>query len=145
MTGLIFDDAAADEYPLVYDAWANSYRKSPWAGTCPNHLWDSMSRAMIGGVLARGARVLVAAIALPDGGRRVAGYSVSEPAQRVLHWLFVKNDYRLPGLQVGTQLLDYTTGPISVEAPWSYTCRTKASARFLGERFRWDPVPARIK
>ena len=138
---IIFDDANEDEYPLVFDAWANSYRKSPWAGTVPNHLWDQTSRAMISDILKRGARVLVAAVPLADGSRRVMGYSVSEPGRRILHWLYVKADYRLPGLQLGTQLLQKTCP----EGDWEYTCRTKASTRFLGARFQWNPVHARMK
>jgi hypothetical protein len=141
MNGFIFDLADETEYPLVFDAWANSFRKSPWAGVVPNHLWPQTSRAMINDILARGARVLVAAVPL-ETGRRVAGYSVSEPDKNVLHWLFVKQDFRLPGLQLGTQLLNETCPG---NEPWTYTCRTKASTRFLGPRFGWDPVPARIK
>jgi GNAT superfamily N-acetyltransferase len=135
----------ADEMPLVYDAWANSYRKSPWAGTVPNHLWDSVSRESIKSLLSRGARVLVAVT--PVAGheaeypavRRVMGYSVSEPSRRVLHWLFVKEKFRRVG--IGRALLDATCP----DGAYTYTHRTRASSRFLGERFTWDPVPARVK
>ena len=78
------------------------------------------------------------------------GYSVSEPSKRVLHWLYVKRDYR--GMGVGTQLLEATCPPYSGASGerghspgWRYTYRTKASTRFLGEGFIWDPVPARVK
>lgn len=146
---MIFDAPTAEELPLVFDAWANSFKKSPYAGCVPNRLWDDVSRAAISEILDRGARVTVAAIPLPDGRRRVAGYSVSEPGKRVLHWLYVKRDYR--GTGVGTALLEETC-PAGT-AGWSYTYRTKAADNFLrraadryaGPRFAWDPVPARVK
>lgn len=71
------------------------------------------------------------------------GYSVSEPTRNILHWLFVKRDYR--GMGIGHQLLDETTKPFDLTKPYRYTHRTKASARFLGTAWEHDPVPARVK
>lgn len=133
-----FDSPRADEYPLVFDAWARSFRKSPWAGCIPNHLYDSVSRTTISEILNRGAVVTVAYEELPEGGRRVMGYAVTEPG--VLHWVFVKRDYR--GLGVGTALLRESCPG---EEPMLYTHRTRASAGFLGRRFTHDPSPARVK
>lgn len=137
-----FSTPTADELNLVYDAWANSFRKSMWAGTVPNQLWDTVSRATIGEILNRGARVTVATVDLPDeGARRVMGYSVSEPAKRVLHWVYVKRDYR--GMGVGSALLaDVLADDVS---PWTYSHRTNASSRFLGKQFSHDPTTARVK
>lgn len=139
------DTPRADEFKIVFDAWANSFRKSPWAGCVPNNLWDQVSRAVATDILDRGARVVVAVT--PIAGRedeypavrRVMGYSVSEPDKRVLHWIFVKKDYR--GTGVGRTLL-HDAAP---DGEWTYTFRTRASTKFLGERFRWDPVAARVK
>lgn len=130
----------AEEYPLIFDSWARAFQKSPWAGCVPNHKWDEVSRAGISEILDRGALVLVAFTPLEDGTRRVAGYAVSEPARKILHWVYVKRDYR--GMGLGTELLDKTVGEA---AGWSYTFRTKASAGFLGSALRWDPVAARVK
>ena len=142
-----FDAPRADELPLVYDAWANSFRKSPWAGCIPNHLYDQVSRTTIGEILSRGARVIAAVQDLPDGNRRVCGYSVSEP--QILHWLFVKLDYR--GMGIGKQLLAETVKDWPTDStfdaghpPWKYTHRTRSSARFLGDGWTHDPVPARV-
>jgi len=136
-----FDNPTADEMKLVYDAWANSFRKSPWSGCVPNNMWDAVSRAMITDILDRGARVVVAVTPIEgrENERRVMGYSVSEQGRGVLHWLFVKRDYR--GMGVGRQLLDATCP----DGNWTYTCRTRASTKFLGSRFHWDPVPSRVK
>ncbi len=133
-----FDAPTADEFPLVFDAWARSFKKSPWAGCVPNHLWDSVSRAMASEIINRGAEVTVACIDLPEGGRRVMGYAVTEPG--VLHWLFVKRDYR--GMGVGRALLAQSCPG---DGAMKYTCRTRASTGFLGSRFSWDPVPARVR
>lgn len=147
MTQYKFDYADADELPLVFDSWSKSFKKSPWAGCIPNHLYPEVSRAGISEILDRGAKVLVAYIDLPDGARRVMGYSVSEPEKKILHWLFVKRDYRMPGWQVGTALLDRTlamAGEGRLEQ-WTYTYRTPASAKFLGPFFTHDPAPARVR
>lgn len=138
-----------DEYPLIYDAWANSFRKSPWAGCIRNCDYDTVSRATIGEILARGARVNTAVQDLEGGGRRVMGYSVSEPSPQVLHWLFVKRDYR--GMGVGTQLLRDTVKDWSTLEAFRYSHRTRASQKFLhtacAGAIPWthDPATARVK
>lgn len=130
--------ANPDEYNLVVDAWARAYRRSPWAGTVPNKLWAEVSRTMIGGAIDSGAVVLAAVVTLEDGTRRVAGYSVSDPDNKVLYWIYVKRDFRRLG--VGKRLLAETCKGDG----WRYTCRTSASSRFLGPAYRWDPVPLRV-
>lgn len=144
---MIFDAPRADEFPLIFDSWSNSFKKSPWAGCVPNRLWDDVSRATIAEIIDRGARIIIAAMPLPDGGRRVMGYSVSEPNKRTLHWLYVKKDYR--GAGIGARLLRETC-PDGAFA-WRYTHRTKAADKFLrraagagGPHFEWDPVPSRV-
>lgn len=134
-----FDNATPDELPLVFDSWARSFQKSPWAGCIPNHLYPQVSREASAEIIDRGARVLVGYVDLPNGGRRVLGYSVSEPHRRVLHWLFVKKDYR--GLGYGRQILAATCDG----GDWTYTYRTRASTKFLGQRFEHKPEHARVK
>jgi GNAT superfamily N-acetyltransferase len=137
-----FDAPTADELPLVYDAWASSYRKSPFAGCVRNCDWDAVSRGTIGEILDRPARVIVGVLDLPDGTRRVAAYSVSEPAFGCLHWLYVKRNFRGQGL--GRQLLAHTTSDWAA-ARRVYTHRTNASQRFLGPTWKWDDSLARVK
>lgn len=132
-----FDVPTPDEFSLVIDSWVRSFRKSPWAGCVPNHLWDQVMRTSIAELLNR-ALVIVAVKELEDGTRRVMGYSVAEPG--VLHWLYVKDDYRRLG--IGKALLEVTTHGWD---QFVYTHKTRASARFLGQRFIWDPVLARIR
>lgn len=145
---MAYETPTAEELKLVYDAWANSFRKSPWAGCVPNHLYDQVSREVAKSILDRGARVVVDVT--PIAGReeeypavrRVMGYAVLEPDRRVLHWLFVKRDFR--GTGVGTRLLEHACP----DGEWCYTFRTRASEGFLnkhGKRFFWDPIPARVK
>ncbi len=135
-----FDVAEPDEFAFVYDSWARSFKKSPWAGCVSARLWPQVSRESSAEIVSRaGAQVLVAYTALADGTRRVMGYSVSEPRKRVLHWLFMKKDYR--GYGYGSDLLRQTCGD---ERGWTYTHRTRASTRFLGTGFVYDATPARI-
>lgn len=143
---MTIDTPTAEEMNLVFDAWANSYRKSPYAGCTPNHMWEQISRECMRGIVERGAKILVLVTPIAGreseypGVRRVAGYSVSEPTRRVLHWLYVKKDYR--SLGVGKQLLAATCDD---GVGWSYTHRTRASSRFLGPAYRWDDTAARTK
>jgi ribosomal protein S18 acetylase RimI-like enzyme len=136
-----FDAPTAEEYSLIYDSWARSFRKSPWAGCVPNHLWDGVSRACIAELLNR-SLIVVAVKQLENGTRRVMGYSVSEPG--VLHWLYVKDDFR--GMGVGKALLQAVTHGWEQHV---YTHRTRASDKFLhrasGTSWIWDPVLARVR
>lgn len=142
-----FSTPTADEFALIYDSWSRSFRKSPWAGCVLNKDYETTSRNTIGEILDRGARVIVAVQDLEDGSRRVLGYSVSEPDIATLHWLYVKDTYRVPGLQVGSQLLAETLKafPPARDVTYVYTHRTPASAKFLGHNWRHDPVSARVK
>jgi GNAT superfamily N-acetyltransferase len=132
-----------DEWAFIFDSWARSYRRSPWAGTVPNHLWDAVSRAASAGLVDRGATVVVAVTPIEgQEGRRIMGYAVVEPDKRCLHWLYVKDDFRRMG--VGSSLLK----AVCPEGEWTYTHRTRMSERFLNRRARrffWDPVLARVK
>lgn len=136
---LTFDTPTAEEFPLVFDSWANSFRKSPWAGCISNRLYDEVMRTTLAEIIDRGARIRVAVLTLEDGTRRVLGYSVSEPSKGVLHWVYVKQPFR--GVGVGRKILEEAcpTGD------WKYTFRTRASTKFLGGRFEHDPVPARVR
>lgn len=138
---VILSRPTGDELALVFDAWVKSFRKSPWAGTVRNDLWVTVQRATIKGILDRGAVVTVALAPIVPGvheARRVMGYAVTEPGLEVLHWLYVKDDYRRHG--VGRALLNHMTDG------WNrprYTHRTRFSS-LLPKKFRWDPVPARV-
>lgn len=132
-------EPVADEFSFIIDAWASSFRSSPWAGCIPNHLYNSVTRAGISEILGRPGTVVKVAVADIDGGRRVIGFSVSEPGARILHYLYVKRDYR--NLGVGEAILAAT----APEGEWDYTYRTLASQPFLGARFTHNAVPARVQ
>lgn len=143
-----FDSPAPDEWPLVFDSWANSYRKSPYAGTIPNHLYPEVSRASFGDIVARpGARVVVAVQELPEGGRRVMGYAVAEPRRNCLHWLYVKQAYRRLGVAkalLAEVLKDFANDP---DPRKFYTHRTPISHKLLREKdgWEWNDVFARVR
>lgn len=80
-------------------------------------------------------------VALPDENtRRVMGYYVADTPSNVLYWLYVKEPFRRLG--IGRALLEHAA-PFG--EPWTYVYRTRMSQGFLGDRFRWDPTPARVK
>lgn len=134
-----------DELKLVADSWSNSFRKSPYAGCIPNNLWPEVSRMTMTELLLRPTtKVMVALAPAPEGERgRVMGYYVAEPG--VLHWLYVKKDYRRLG--IGKKLLAHCVGtwPEKVRRYPRYTHKTDSSQRFLPPGWKWDVIPARVK
>lgn len=139
-----FDSPMADEFPLIFDSWSRSFKKSPWAGCVTNDMWDQVSRKTMTDIIDRGARILVAHVELPEGKRRVMGYSVSEPSKCVLHWLYVKKDFRDTALGVQVELLRRTVQDWPIDHYWIYTHKTRSSERLL-HGWTWDPTLARIK
>lgn len=136
------DRVKPDELVLVFDSWSRSFQKSPYAGCVRNCDWQKVMDGTMSEIVDR-SLVLVGYQPLEDGTRRVMGYSISEPDKRVLHWLYMKDDWR--GMGYGTELLKATES-LAKDGPWTYTFRTRASQRFFGDAlYRWDPVPARIK
>jgi ribosomal protein S18 acetylase RimI-like enzyme len=125
-----FDAPTAEEYPLIFDSWARSFMKSPWAGCTRNCDWDHVSRAASSEIVDRPTtRVTVLVTDTESGERRVIGYSVSEPSRGILHWLYVKRDYR--GMGHGRRLLTEVIGNAPPRTKWVYTYRTNASEKFL--------------
>jgi GNAT superfamily N-acetyltransferase len=139
------ESPTAEEYPFIFDSWARGFRNSPFAGCIRNCDYDDVSRRTMSEIVDRGARVVVLVNVLPTGERRIAGYSVSEPSRKWLHWIYVKRDYR--GMGLGRQLRRDVAADADI-GNWTYTYRTKPSDRFLsanGRRMKWDPTPARTK
>lgn len=78
---------------LVFDSWLNSWRTSRYAGTIPNHLYFETQRAMVEGLLQRGAGVhIVHPEPDPD---HILGWVCFEQKGEVavLHYLYVKDPY----------------------------------------------------
>lgn len=80
----------ADDLDYVYDSWLNQWRASRWAGVVPNHLYYPTQRALIDGLIARGAVILVA-----DEGRTLLGWACGEvkDGRTVLHYARTKDPY----------------------------------------------------
>jgi GNAT superfamily N-acetyltransferase len=147
-----FSTPTTDELKFILDSWSNSYRKSPFAGTVPNNLWQEVSRATATQLMSRPQCRTVVALVPSDTINldtnevvrgRVMGYSIAEPG--ILHWIYTKKDYRRLG--VGTAMLNEQL------AQWDdnlrkhprYTHRTDNSQRFLPPGWKWDTIPARVK
>jgi ribosomal protein S18 acetylase RimI-like enzyme len=142
----ILDAPTSDELKFVLDSWSSSFRASKYAGCVPNNIWEETHRRSMTQLMTRSnCRTVVALTPTSDGSRgRIAGYSVSEPG--VLHWLYVKKDYRRLG--VGRLLLDtlvkYQFNEVEKAFP-RFTHMTDAARRFLPPGWKWDPIPARVK
>jgi GNAT superfamily N-acetyltransferase len=139
------DTPTPEEFPFIFSSWAESFMKSPYAGCIRNCDYPEASRRAMAEIIDRGARVTVLVNTLPNGVRRVAGYSVSEPARKILHWVYVKRDYR--GMGNGRLLRRDVVADADLDK-WTYTYRTHSSDRFLtakGRRMKWDRRPACMK
>lgn len=134
-----FDSPNEDELKFILDSWSSSYRKSVYAGTVPNNLWQEVIRASITQLVGRSnCNTIVARV-----GDRVMGYAVAEPG--ILHWLYVKKDFRRLG--IGRCLLNAITLPWPAEVKKfpRYTHNTYGAQRFLPKWWKWDPIPARVQ
>jgi GNAT superfamily N-acetyltransferase len=138
---MIFDGPQSEEFAFVFDSWARSFRRSPWAGVIPNHLYDAVSREAAKGIVDRPTARVTIAVA-PGDTRRIMGCSIAEPARNLLHWLYVKESFRHMG--IGRALLAETVRDFGAGSH-VYTFRTRSSERFLGRQWHWDPVLARVK
>lgn len=160
-----FDSPDEDELKFILDSWTSSYRKSIYAGTVPNNLWQQVCRESIIQLVGRpNSKTIVAlapvegielwanaAIANPlFGGKpgtpirgRLMGYAVAEPG--LLHWLYVKKDFRRLG--IGSCLLNAITLPWPNEAKKHprFTHNTYGAQRFLPKWWKYDPIPARVQ
>lgn len=145
-----FSSPNEDELKFILDSWSSSYRKSKFAGTVPNNLWQEVVRSTAVQLMARpNCRVIVALspspnpIAIDASRGRVMGYSVSEPG--ILHWIYTKKDYRRLGVAstlLGKEMNDWDD---ELKKWPRYTHRTDSSTRFLPNWWKWDPIPARVK
>jgi GNAT superfamily N-acetyltransferase len=109
-----FATPTAEEWPFIFDSWARSFRNS---------------------------RVVVLVNATESGERRVIGYSVSDPKRRIIHYVYVKRDWR--GLGAGRELRRDIVSDAEL-AGWSYTYRTSACGKFYRSA-KHRPELARIK
>lgn len=148
-----FSTPTVDELKFILDSWSSSYRKSSFAGTVPNNLWQEVARATATQLMSRpNCRTVVALVpSIVIGGKldverargRVMGYSIAEPG--ILHWIYTKKDYRRLG--VATQMLSEQLLQWDVELRKHprFTHRTDSSYRFLDRSWKHDPIPARVK
>ena len=136
-----FSAPTADEWPLIFDSWARSFRNSPWAGVVRNCDYQTVSRAAMSEIVDAGARVVVLVNATESGERRVIGYSVSDPKRSIIHYVYVKRDWR--GLGAGRELRRDIVSDAEL-ASWSYTYRTSACGKFYRSA-KHRPELARIK
>lgn len=138
--GLMLVQPEPDEVRFILDAWARSYRDSPWSGTITNDKYAEISRWTITALVARGAQVLVA---IPEvGPRRVVGFVCYEKPD-VLHYVYVKQSFR--GRGVARLLVDAAKFGLGTKTPGRFTHRTRASGWLLEDGWRFDPVSARTK
>lgn len=121
--------------------WANSYRRSNWAGVVPNHLYHDVMRVLQDGLSRRGMRIKIAHI--PDDPDALMGFVAWEddPGRSpIVHMVYVKDVYRKAGL--ATDMLEQTVG-----RAFLYTHRTPESDYFRRPAWQvgYDPQPARRK
>lgn len=122
--------------------WSNSYKRSHWAGTLPNHLYHDVLRVLQDGLAKRGMKVAVAHLpGMPDALLGFVAYELDGDRPPVVHMLYVKDTWREKGL--GGDILRGTVGQKFI-----YTHRTKDSDRFQRKRgwqVGYNPEPARRK
>lgn len=102
----------SEELNFIYDSWLNSWRTSKWAGVVPNHLYYDTQRALISGLLERGATLRVVTFAsAPDMILGWVCYEYKDGAT-ILHYIYSRDPYLAPDLT--RFLMDTTIGPVGL-------------------------------
>lgn len=105
---ILFRPVKAPDLNFVFDSWMKSWRVSKWSGTIPNHLYYETQRTLIEGLIARGAKIV---IAYPEGREEVIlGWACGEEkaGETVLHYLYVKDPFL--GLGIPERLVSQLPG-----------------------------------
>lgn len=131
---VLYRDLEPGDVSFVLDSWIKSFRDSPYAGVIPNHRFFDITHEVIEELLARGAKVEVAAA--KHDPTRILGWVCYEPVNGGLavHYLYVKDPFRLRGL--GKTLLE-RRDVTQENGSKFYTFRTRAAAYFPD----WRHVP----
>lgn len=115
------------DYKFILSSWAKSFRNSWYSGTGFNKEYHSGMKALIDGLIKRGMVVKVACSKHdPDQLFGFVAYEVSQNGTFVVHYLFVKPDWRKQG--IATALMQN----IMVPERFLYTHRTVDSEYFPG-------------
>lgn len=96
---VVYRSLEPEDYNCILSDWAKSYKGSPWAGTVSNNHWHRTVKDTIDSLLSRGASVLLAVA--DDDTTQILGwvcYEKSASGVFVLHYIFVKDDFRGDGI-----------------------------------------------
>lgn len=101
---ICFRYAQPQDTPFIFDSWVNSNRKSPAnKGIKKAKLYTNAQRQLIGKILSRSKCIVCADYQDPI--KTIYGYVVfKEGRESVLHYLYVKQDFR--GFGIAKKLLD---------------------------------------
>jgi len=139
----------ADER-YIRQTWVSSYRNSPWAGTIPNNLFDSVCAETYQQLILRGMRLLVCSN--PANPEQLLGWIAFEAAPNgdvCVHHAFTKPLFRQLG--INSHLL--AAAGVTSGAPFFYSHRTQSSRFLRGGKYRpeiarrrdWGAPPATPK
>jgi GNAT superfamily N-acetyltransferase len=135
---VVFRSMYRADYNFVLSSWAHSFKGSPWAGVVPNNDWHASMKNIIDQLQTRGSEVVMAVA--DDDRDQIMGYVCYEKSLAgipVIHYIFVKDDFRREGL--GTALLGVTGNGSLI-----YTFRTEDS-QYLNKMGTHVPAIARRK
>lgn len=82
---------------FIYSTWLKSYRQSPWAESMSNDIFFSQHKVLIDSIIARPTASVIV-ICNPEDEEQVYGYLVSEANLSILHFAYIKYNYRKLGM-----------------------------------------------
>lgn len=124
----------------IKQTWVSSYRNSPWAGTIPNNLFESVCAETYSQLILRGMSLRVCSN--PANPEQLLGwlaYETSPNGDVVVHHAFTKPLFRQLGIM--SQLL--ASAGVEEGASFFYTHKTQSSKYLKGGKYR--PEIARRK
>lgn len=137
--------ATEEDLHFVVESWLASYRTSYSAGLIAMSCWHEVMRPQLQHVLGRaGCEVLVAFDAQAYPGSEIMGWIAGEPdpADRLVHYCYVKEFFRRQGLATGL----FRRLGFSPEHSFTYSCKTPVVSKLVSHLpgARFNPLQARF-
>lgn len=130
-TGVIFralDPNNSSEVGFVYKSWLGSYKNH--ADVAPYSTYRATYQAYLDRIIQRENCIVLLAVH-PEHTDQIFGFACFERLSPVLHYLYVKEDYRRTG--VGSDILEALLGD-NPDCEFAYTFNTALGRKFLRPR-----------
>lgn len=126
------------DHAFVFNSALKSFRDAPSVRSIPNSIYFEYQHKILERILASPQSICIAACNIDDTDQ-IFGYVLSErlAGQRVIHWIYVKHDFRGNGI---ARALEVAALESLGQGPVFFTHRTKSVERLAdARRYTYHP------